>query len=85
MIYKRVELKDGELVHFVGTYVSAWDYERWGQPQAGFVESVGLLEVCKEALIIAEDALTWCSERDKHFLYARKIEAIRKVIAKYGG
>jgi len=38
MIYKRIELKDGELVQFVGMYVTRWQQE-WGQPQVGFVEN----------------------------------------------
>jgi len=37
MLYKRVELKDGVEVQFVGVYVLKWKKE-WGQPEVGFVE-----------------------------------------------
>jgi len=36
-LFKQVELKDGELVQFVGVYVTRWQPE-WGQPSVGFVE-----------------------------------------------
>lgn len=29
---------------------------------------------------IAEDALTWCSERDKYFLYKERIQELRKEV-----
>jgi len=37
MLYKRVELKEGVPVQFVGVYVTKWQKE-WGQPTVGFVE-----------------------------------------------
>jgi len=55
--YKQVELEEGELVQFVGTYVTRWNYSA-GPPQVGFVEvdweeqrlldaAEDMLEVCK--------------------------------------
>jgi hypothetical protein len=37
-MYKRVELKEGSPVQYVGVYVTRWQPE-WGEPQVGFVES----------------------------------------------
>lgn len=36
-LYKKVELKEGVLVQYVGVYVLNWQKE-WGEPQVGFVE-----------------------------------------------
>jgi len=37
-MYKRVELSEGQPVHFVGVYVTRWQRE-WGNPTVGFVEA----------------------------------------------
>lgn len=37
MLYKRVELNEGELVQYVGVYVLRWRPEM-GEPEAGFVQ-----------------------------------------------
>ena len=36
-LYKLVDLEEGELVNYVGVYVTRWQRE-WGQPAVGFVE-----------------------------------------------
>ena len=37
-LFKMVDLKEGELVQFVGVYVTRWQSE-WGEPTVGFVEA----------------------------------------------
>lgn len=36
-LFKQIDLKEGELVQYVGVYVTRWQPE-WGQPSIGFVE-----------------------------------------------
>ena len=36
-LYRRVELKEGHLVQYVGVYILRWN-RAWGDPQVGFVE-----------------------------------------------
>jgi len=36
-LYKKIALKEGVLVQYVGVYVLKWQ-QAWGQPEVGFVE-----------------------------------------------
>jgi len=42
MLYKRVELKEGNEVQYLGVYVLRWQRE-WGEPSVGFVETTSKL------------------------------------------
>ena len=37
-MYKRIDLKDGEKVQYVGVYITRWQPE-WGTPSVGFTEA----------------------------------------------
>lgn len=52
MLYRQVELKEGELVQFVGVYVTRWQRE-WGEPTVGFVQ-VDEAEEATQAAIASE-------------------------------
>jgi len=39
MLYKWVELVEGEPVLFVGVHILRWRFDEWGEPTAAFVEA----------------------------------------------
>jgi hypothetical protein len=38
-LYKRVELREGEPVLFVGVHILRWRFDEWGEPKVAFVEA----------------------------------------------
>jgi len=38
-LYRRIELKEGEPVLFVGVHILRWRFDEWGEPTAAFVEA----------------------------------------------
>src|SRR3990172_9491654 len=38
MYYKRIEMRDGEPVQFLGVYATRWDWQEMGEPTVGFIE-----------------------------------------------
>jgi hypothetical protein len=49
MLYKQVELEEGNYVQYLGVYVLRWQKE-WGEPQVGFVEQEYTLDDALEDL-----------------------------------
>ena len=45
MLYRKVKLKAGAPVQYVGVYVLHWK-KNWGEPEAGFVEPEGTDHIC---------------------------------------
>lgn len=48
MLYKRVELTNGQPVQFLGIYATRWPYDSGVEPTAGFVEADESLEAAAE-------------------------------------
>ena len=38
-LYRKVELREGQPVQYVGVYVLRWNFEQWGNPEVGFIEA----------------------------------------------